>query len=65
VPTTTIKFIELVARIKIQLIKSGKLHVRYPYIIYSNVEHRYGRVPLGRLRYKTCSKLNLLVLMSR
>jgi len=44
-PTTTIKSIELVAKIKIQLVKLGKIHVHYPCIIYSSVEHRSRKVP--------------------
>jgi hypothetical protein len=34
VPTTTIKSIELIARTKTQTIKSRKIHVHYPYIIF-------------------------------
>jgi hypothetical protein len=44
-PTTIIKFIELVAKTKIQLVKSGKIHVCYPHIISYNVEHRFRKVP--------------------
>jgi hypothetical protein len=44
-PTTTIKFIELVAKTKIQLVKSGKIHVRYLHIINFSVEHRFRKVP--------------------
>jgi hypothetical protein len=43
--TTTIKFIELVAKTKIQLVKLRKIHVRYPHIISSSVEHRFRKVP--------------------
>jgi hypothetical protein len=45
VPTTTIKFIELVARAKTQPIKSRKIHVHYPCIICYNVEHKSGKCP--------------------
>jgi hypothetical protein len=40
VPTTTIKPTKLIVGIKTQLVKSIKIHVRYPYIIFFNVEHR-------------------------
>jgi len=45
VPTATIKFIELIAKTKTQPIKSGRIHVCYPYIIYFNVEHIFGECP--------------------
>jgi hypothetical protein len=41
----TIKFIELVAEAKTQLVKLGKIHVHYPCIICFNVEHRLGKCP--------------------
>jgi hypothetical protein len=44
-PTTTFKSTKLVARTKTQLVKSGKIHVHYPCIIYFNVEHRFGECP--------------------
>ncbi len=37
VPIVIIKFTEHVTRTKTQPIKLGKIHVRYPYIIYSNI----------------------------
>jgi hypothetical protein len=42
VPTATIKPTEPKARTKTQLIKSRKIHVRYPCIICCSVEHIYG-----------------------
>ncbi len=45
VPTTTFKSTKLVARTKTQLVKSRKIHVHYPCIIYFNVEHRFGECP--------------------
>jgi hypothetical protein len=40
-----VKSIKHVARIKTQLVKSGKIHVRYPYIIYYSAKHRFGKCP--------------------
>jgi hypothetical protein len=64
VPTTTVKFIELVGGTKTQSVKSRKILVRYPYIIYSNVEHRLGDAP-KKLKYKTCSELIILPQLNR
>jgi len=44
-PTTIIKFIELITKTKTQLVKSGKTLAHYPCIICSNVEHRFGKCP--------------------
>jgi hypothetical protein len=62
VPTTIVKFIELVGGTKTQYVKSRKILVCYPYIIYSSVEHRFGEAPKN-LKYRTCSELNMLFLM--
>ncbi len=43
VPTTTVKSTKLIAEIKTQPAKSGRILVCYPYIIYSNVEHRMSQ----------------------
>jgi len=45
VPTATVKSTKLVARTKTEPVKSGKLHVHYPCIICSNVEHRSRECP--------------------
>jgi hypothetical protein len=42
VPTVIIKYMEPVIGIKTQPIKSGKIPIRYPCIICSSVEHRFG-----------------------
>jgi hypothetical protein len=44
-PTIIVKSMEPIARIKTQLIKLGKIHVHYPYIICSKVEHRSRECP--------------------
>ncbi len=41
-PTVIVKSKKLVTRTKTQLVKSGKIHVCYPCIIYSSVKHRSG-----------------------
>jgi hypothetical protein len=43
--TITIKSIEHVAKTKTQPVKLGRIHVRYPYIICSNAEHRSRECP--------------------
>jgi hypothetical protein len=45
VPTFIVNFIELAAKIKTQPIKLGKIHVHYPCIMFSSMEHRYGECP--------------------
>ncbi len=45
VPTTTFKSTKPIARTKTQLVKSRKIHVHYPCIIYFNVEHKSGECP--------------------
>lgn len=40
VPSTIVKFTKHVARTKAQPIRSKKVHVHYPYIIFCNIEHR-------------------------
>ncbi len=45
VPTFTIKSIELVAGIKTQLVKSGKITIHYHYIICCSIEHRFKKFP--------------------
>ncbi len=42
VPTTIVKSTKPVTR----PIKSKKIHVRYPCIIYSDVKHRFGECPI-------------------
>jgi hypothetical protein len=59
-PTTKINYIELVVGTNAQPIKLVRILLHYPHIIYSSVEHRYGDC-LRKLKYKTCSKPNLLV----
>jgi hypothetical protein len=44
--TAIIKSTKLVAKTKTQPVKSRKIHVCYPYIIYSNIEHRFGYCPI-------------------
>jgi len=44
-PTITVKSTKPITRTKTQLVKSGKIHVHYPYIICLNVEHRSGECP--------------------
>ncbi len=39
VATTIVKFTKLVVGTKTQLVKSRKILVRYPYMIYSSVKH--------------------------
>jgi len=57
-----VKSIEPIARTKTQPIKLGKIPICYPCIIYSSIKHRFGECPKNFM-YRTCSKLNLLVLM--
>jgi hypothetical protein len=45
VPIVIIKFIELIASTKAQFVKSRKIHVRYPCINCSTIEHRYEECP--------------------
>jgi hypothetical protein len=42
VPAAIVKSTKHVARTKTQPIKSGKIPIHYPCIIYFSVEHRYG-----------------------
>jgi hypothetical protein len=44
-PIIIIKSIELVVKTKTQLVKLGKIDVRYPCLIYSNAAHRSGKCP--------------------
>jgi len=61
-PTTTINYVELVVGTNAQPIKLVRIPLHYPHIIYSNVKHQYGDC-LRKLKYKTCSKPNLLHLI--
>jgi hypothetical protein len=45
VPIATVKSTEHVTRTKTQHVKSRKIHVCYPCIICSNIEHRFGECP--------------------
>jgi hypothetical protein len=45
VPTTLVKFTELVTGTKTQHVKLGKIHVHYPYIICYSVKHRSRKCP--------------------
>jgi len=42
VPTAIIKSIEPIIKTKTQLAKLGRIPIHYPYIICSNVKHRFG-----------------------
>ncbi len=44
-PIAIVKSIELVIETKSQPIKPIRIHVWYPYIIISNVEHKYRECP--------------------
>ncbi len=44
-PTVIVKSTKLAIGTKIQLVKSRKILVRYPCIIFYNVEHRLGECP--------------------
>jgi hypothetical protein len=58
----TIKFTKPIVGTKTQLVKLRKIPIRYPYIICYSVRHRLGKC-LRKLKYRTCLKLNVLVLM--
>jgi hypothetical protein len=58
--TTTINYIKLVVGTNAQPIKLVRIPLHCPHIIYSSVKHRYGDC-LRKLKYKTCSKPNLLI----
>jgi hypothetical protein len=45
VPIVIVKSTKLVLGTKIQLVKSRKIFVHYPCIIFYNVEHRLGECP--------------------
>jgi len=45
VPITIVKSTKLIVGTKTQLVKSGKILVRYPCIICYNVKHRCGECP--------------------
>jgi len=46
VPTTMVKSTKLVAGTKTQLVKSRKIYVCYPCIIYSSIDRRFGECPI-------------------
>ncbi len=62
-PIAIVRSIEPIVRIKTQPVKSRKIHVCYPYIICSSVEHRFGKCP-RKIEVQNMFRIKLLVLMS-